>query len=187
MTETERNPAILPKIVIVVAVALNGVIGREGDLPWRLPTDLKRFKAQTIGKPVIMGRKTWAAIGRPLPGRPNIVVTRNRAFEAPGAEVAPSLEAALAVARERAAAIGADEICVIGGGEIYRQSIGMADVLHVTEVQAEVDGDTRFPEIDPAVFEKVLEEDLQSGEKDSHAVHFVTWRRRTAPSQETGA
>ncbi|WP_323131391.1 dihydrofolate reductase, partial [Sinorhizobium medicae] len=71
MTETERNPAILPKIVIVVAVALNGVIGREGDLPWRLPTDLKRFKAQTIGKPVIMGRKTWAAIGRPLPGRPN--------------------------------------------------------------------------------------------------------------------
>ncbi|MGZ2475748.1 dihydrofolate reductase [Sinorhizobium medicae] len=187
MTETERNPAILPKIVIVVAVALNGVIGREGDLPWRLPTDLKRFKAQTIGKPVIMGRKTWAAIGRPLPGRPNIVVTRNRAFEAPGAEVAPFLEAALAVARERAAAIGADEICVIGGGEIYRQSIGMADVLHVTEVQAEVDGDTRFPEIDPAVFEKVLEEDLQSGEKDSHAMHFVTWRRRTAPSQETGA
>lgn len=178
MTDARTEASAEPKIVIVVAVAINGVIGREGDLPWRLSTDLKRFKALTIGKPVVMGRKTWASLGRPLPGRPNIVVSRNRDFEAQGAEVVPSLEAALALARSHAAAIGADEICVIGGGEIYRQSIGIADVLHVTEVQAEVHGDTRFPTIDPAVFERVFEEELPRGEKDSHAMHFVTWRRR---------
>lgn len=167
-----------PKIVIVVAVAANGVIGREGDLPWRLSTDLKRFKALTIGKPVLMGRKTWASLGRPLPGRPNIVVSRDARFKAEGAENAPSLDAALDRARAHAAELGVDEVCVIGGGEIYRQSIGMADILHVTEVQAEVEGDTLFPAIDPAIFEKVFEEDLPRGEKDSHAMHFVTWRRR---------
>ncbi|WEX86294.1 dihydrofolate reductase [Sinorhizobium garamanticum] len=178
MTEAKTDTSAEPKIVIVVAVATNGVIGREGGLPWRLSTDLRRFKALTIGKPVVMGRKTWASLGRPLPGRPNIVISRNRDFEAQGAEVAPSLVAALALARSHAAASGADEVCIIGGGEIYRQSIGVADVLHVTEVQAEVDGDTRFPAIDPAVFEKVFEEELPRGEKDSHAMHFVTWRRR---------
>ncbi|KRD53079.1 MULTISPECIES: dihydrofolate reductase [Sinorhizobium/Ensifer group] len=175
MTETK---SIHPKISIVVAVAANGVIGRDGDLPWRLSTDLKRFKALTIGKPVIMGRKTWASLNRPLPGRANIVITRNTDFVAEGADVVPSLDAAIAVANREAQAAGVDEICVIGGGEIYRQSIGMADILHVTEVQAEVDGDTRFPDIDAQVFEKVFEEDLPQGEKDSHAMHFVTWKRR---------
>ncbi|ASY57120.1 MULTISPECIES: dihydrofolate reductase [Sinorhizobium] len=173
---TDAGPE--PKIVIVVAVATNGVIGREGDLPWRLSTDLKRFKALTIGKPVIMGRKTWASLGRPLPSRPNIVISRDLNFTAPGAEVASSLQEALDKARAHAAELGADEICIIGGGEIYRQSIDLADVLHVTEVQAEVEGDTRFPPIDPQIFEKVFEEDLPRGEKDSHAMHFVTWRRR---------
>lgn len=175
MTETK---SIHPKISIVVAVAANGVIGRDGDLPWRLSTDFKRFKALTMGKPVIMGRKTWASLNRPLPGRANIVVTRNADFVAEGADVVPSLEAAIAVANREAQAAGVDEICVIGGGEIYRQSIGVADILHVTEVQAEVDGDTRFPDIDAQVFEKVFEEDLPQGEKDSHAMHFVTWKRR---------
>ncbi|MGN7878221.1 dihydrofolate reductase [Hyphomicrobiales bacterium] len=175
MTETK---SIHPKISIVVAVAANGVIGRDGDLPWRLSTDLKRFKALTIGKPVIMGRKTWASLNRPLPGRANIVITRNTDFVAEGADVVPSLDAAIAVANREAQAAGVDEICVIGGGEIYRQSIGMADILHVTEVQADVDGDTRFPDIDAQVFEKVFEEDLPQGEKDSHAMHFVTWKRR---------
>ncbi|HEV7308719.1 dihydrofolate reductase [Ensifer sp.] len=167
-----------PKISIVVAVAANGVIGRDGDLPWRLSTDLKRFKALTIGKPVVMGRKTWASLGRPLPGRANIVITRNADFAADGATIVPSLDAAIAVANREAAAAGVDEICIIGGGEIYRQAIGVTDILHVTEVQAEVDGDTRFPDIDPAIFEKVFEEDLPQGEKDSHAMHFVTYRRR---------
>ncbi|AFL52983.1 dihydrofolate reductase [Sinorhizobium fredii] len=172
-----------PKIVIVVAVATNGVIGREGDLPWRLSTDLKRFKALTIGKPVIMGRKTWVSLGRPLPGRPNIVISRDPSFTAAGAETVSSVPEALERARTHAAALDADEICIIGGGEIYRQSVDLADVLHVTEVQAEVEGDTRFPPIDPRSFEKVFQEDLPRGEKDSHAMHFVTWRRREALSK----
>ena len=168
------------KIVFVVAVARNGVIGREGDLPWRLPSDLKRFKALTMGKPVLMGRKTWDSIGKPLPGRPNIVVTRDAHFSAPGAEVLPSLDAGLAAAEREAADLGVDEICVIGGGQIYAQIFDRADVLHVTHVEADVDGDTRFPPIDPSVFEKVVEEPIPQGEKDSHAMRFVTWRRKAA-------
>ncbi len=167
------------KIVLVVAVASNGVIGRDGDLPWRLPSDLKRFKQLTLGKPVVMGRKTWESIGRPLPGRPNIVITRDAAFSAPGAEVVPSLDAALVSARREADALGVDEVCIIGGGQIYAQVFDRADILHVTHVEAEVEGDTRFPAIDPAVFEKVVEEPIPQGEKDSHAMRFVTWRRKT--------
>jgi dihydrofolate reductase len=167
------------RIVLVVAVSRNGVIGRDGDLPWRLPSDLKRFKQLTLGKPVVMGRKTWASIGRPLPGRPNIVVTRDAAFSAPGAIVVASLDEGLAVAQREAAQLATDEICIIGGGEIYRQVFERADVLHVTHVEAEVDGDTRFPDIDPALFETVVEEPIPQGEKDSHAMRFVTWRRKT--------
>ncbi len=168
------------KIVLVVAVARNGVIGRDGDLPWRLPSDLKRFKQLTIGRPVLMGRKTWESIGRPLPGRPNIVVTRDAAFSAPGAEVVSSLDEGLAAARREAKALGVDEVCVIGGGQIYAQVFDRADILHVTHVEADVEGDARFPAIDPAVFEKVAEEPIPQGEKDSHAMHFVTWRRKAA-------
>ncbi|HEV7248539.1 MAG TPA: dihydrofolate reductase [Shinella sp.] len=168
------------KIVLVVAVAKNGVIGRDGDLPWRLPSDLKRFKQLTLGKPVLMGRKTWDSIGRPLPGRPNIVVTRDATFSAPGAQVVASLDEGLAAARRAAKDLGVDEICVIGGGQIYAQVFDRADVLHVTHVEADVEGDTRFPEIDPAAFEKVVEEPIPQGEKDSHAMRFVTWRRKTA-------
>lgn len=168
------------KIVLVVAVAKNGVIGRDGDLPWRLPSDLKRFKQLTLGKPVLMGRKTWDSIGRPLPGRPNIVVTRDAAFQAPGAEVVASLDEGLAAARREAEKLGVSEICVIGGGQVYAQVFDRADILHVTHVEAEVEGDTRFPDIDPAVFERVVDEPIPQGEKDSHAMRFVTWRRRTS-------
>jgi dihydrofolate reductase len=168
------------KIVLVVAVAQNGVIGRDGDLPWRLPSDLKRFKQLTLGKPVVMGRKTWDSIGRPLPGRPNIVVTREASFAAPGATVVSSLDEGLAVAQREAEALGVDEVCVIGGGQIYAQVFDRADILHVTRVEADVAGDTRFPAIDPAVFEKVADEPIPQGEKDSHAMHFATWRRRKA-------
>jgi len=166
------------KIVLVVAVAQNGVIGRDGDLPWRLPSDLKRFKQLTLGKPVVMGRKTWDSIGRPLPGRPNIVVTRDASFAAPGATVVSSLDEGLAVAQREAEALGVDEVCVIGGGQIYAQVFDRADILHVTRVEADVAGDTRFPAIDPAVFEKIADEPIPQGEKDSHAMHFATWRRR---------
>lgn len=168
------------KIVLVVAVADNGVIGRDGDLPWRLPSDLKRFKQLTLGKPVLMGRKTWDSIGRPLPGRPNIVITRDAAFAAAGATVVSSLDEAIAVARREAEALGVDEICVIGGGQIYAQAFDRADILHVTHVEAAVEGDTRFPAIDPDLFEKVVEEPIPQGEKDSHAMRFVTWRRKPA-------
>src|SRR5690606_27462153 len=144
------------------------------------PSDLKRFKQLTIGRPVLMGRKTWESIGRPLPGRPNIVVTRDAAFSAPGAEVVSSLDEGLAAARREAKALGVDEVCVIGGGQIYAQVFDRADILHVTHVEADVEGDARFPAIDPAVFEKMAEEPIPQGEKDSHAMHFVTWRKKAA-------
>jgi dihydrofolate reductase len=168
-----------PKVTIVVAVSSNGVIGRDGGFPWHLPTDLKRFKALTLGKPVIMGRKTWASIGRPLPGRPNIVISRDSDFRAEGATTVRSLEEAVTLARQQARALGVDEVCVIGGGEIYRQAIGAADILHITEVSAEVDGDTRFPPVDPGVFDRIVDEPLPQGEKDSHGMRFSTWRRKS--------
>jgi dihydrofolate reductase len=166
-------------IAIYVAIAENGVIGREGGLPWRLSSDLKRFKADTMGKPIIMGRKTWEGIGRPLPGRLNIVVTRDPAFRAEGAETVRSLEEAIALARARGRCMaGADEICVIGGGEIYRQALPLADRLHVTHVLAEVEGDTRFPDIDSKIWRAVRVFDVPAGEKDSHATRYMVYERR---------
>ncbi len=167
------------KLVLVVAVSRNGVIGRDGDLPWRLPSDLKRFKALTMGKPVIMGRRTWASIGRPLPGRPNIVVTRDSSFVADGAAVVGSVAEAIALGRLEARRLGVDDVCIIGGGEIYRQTIDDADLIHVTEVGADIDGDTRFPEIDPDRFVRSFQEILPQGEKDSHPMRFVTYSRRS--------
>lgn len=162
------------RIEIHVAVARNGVIGSDGKMPWRLSSDLKRFKAGTMGKPVIMGRKTWDSIGKALPGRRNIVVTRNRDYRAEGAEIAPSLSAAL----ERAAGEGATAAAVIGGGEIYRLAMEAADTLHVTHVEAELEGDTRFPAIDPALWEPVRREWLPAGERDSYATEYVVYERR---------
>jgi len=167
------------RIVLHAAVARNGVIGRDGGLPWRLSSDLKRFKAQTLGKPVIMGRKTYAGLGRPLPGRLNIVVSRDPGFQADGVEVARSVVDALALARIRARCMAGspDEICVIGGGEIYRQTIEGADRLHITHVEAEPDGDTWFPPIDPAVWQVDSAEPHPPGEKDSHAAVFTVYGR----------
>ena len=168
-------------IAIYVAIAENGVIGREGGLPWRLSSDLKRFKAGTMGKPIIMGRKTWQGLGRPLPGRHNIVVTRDRAFRAEGAEVAASLDDAIVLAKARARCMaGADEICVIGGGEIYAQALPLADRLKVTHVLGEVEGDTRFPPIDPELWQIASAEDFPAGEKDTHATRYTVYERRPA-------
>ena len=170
------------EVVIHVAIAENGVIGREGGLPWRLSTDLKRFKQDTMGKPVVMGRKTWESFPRrPLPGRLNIVVTRDPIFRAEGAEVAHSLDEALTLARIRSrCAAGADEICVIGGGEIYRQALPLADRLHVTHVLASFEGDTVFPAIDPGQWRAVRSEEVPAGEKDSHATRHVVYERLRA-------
>lgn len=167
-------------VAIYVAIAENGVIGRDNGLPWRLSSDLKRFKQDTMGKPIVMGRKTWESFPkRPLPGRLNIVVTRDREFRAEGADVVHSLEDAvtLATARGRCMA-GADEICVIGGGEIYRQALPLADRLHVTHVLTSPDGDTRFPEIDPAIWGIRSSLEVPAGEKDSHATRYTIYERR---------
>ena len=162
------------KITLIAAVAENGVIGRDGTMPWRLSTDLKRFKATTMGKPVLMGRKTWESFPkRPLPGRRNIVVTRDTAYRAEGAEIADSLNDALNIARED----GSEEVCVIGGGEIYAQSMSFADQLDITRVLADVDGDTRFPAIDPKVWRAVSDEAFPAGEKDSHSTRHVIFER----------
>jgi dihydrofolate reductase len=165
-------------VTLVVAAARNGVIGKDGGLPWRLSSDLKRFKANTIGRPVIMGRKTCQSIGKPLPGRDNIVITRDSAFTAAGVSTALDIESALELARTKANASGASEICVIGGGEIYRQTFDLADRLIVTFVEADVDGDTRFPEINSDEWEEVSSESHPAGEKDSHATRHVVFERR---------
>lgn len=167
-------------VSIHVAIAENGIVGREGGLPWRLSTDLKRFKADTLGKPVVMGRKTWESFPkRPLPERLNIVVSRDRSYKAEGAEVVASLEDGLTLARVRGGCMaGVDEICVIGGGQIYAQALPLADKLHVTHVLALIDGDTSFPSIDPATWRVASSEDIPAGEKDSHPTRHVVYERR---------
>ena len=133
-----------------------------------------------MGKPVIAGRRTWESFPRrPLPGRPNIVISRDADYHAEGAEVVTSLDRALALAEQKLASIpDVDEVCIIGGGEIYRQALPRADRLHVTHVLAEVDGDTRFPEIDPSEWKAVSSEDFPAGEKDSHPTRYVVYERR---------
>ncbi len=170
-----------PRIVLIAAVSRNNVIGRELDMPWKLSSDLKRFKAETMGKPMIMGRKTFLSVGeRPLPGRPHIIISRNRDYKPDGVEVVSSLEDGLSLARAKARELGVDAVYVAGGGEIYRQAMPFADQLSVTHVDAELDGDTFFPEIDLSVFEKTDEIALSAGEKDDYAVRFSTYRRRGA-------
>jgi dihydrofolate reductase len=149
-------------ISLVVAVSQNGIIGSNGRLPWRLSADLKKFKAITMGKPIVMGRKTWDSLPRkPLPGRQNIVITRNPDFHAEGGEVAASAEAALAAAR------GAEEICVIGGGEIYGIFLPVANRIYLTEVAVKVDGDTSFPQLVLETWREVLREHHKASEGDS--------------------
>lgn len=172
----------MQKISIVVAVSSNGVIGRNGDMPWKLSTDLKRFKALTMGKPLVMGRKTFESFGaKPLPGRPHIIVSRGATMDMPSVETATSLEAALSKAKSQAKMLGVDDICVIGGGEIYAQALPLADVLHVTHVDAQIeDGDTFFPAIDPEVFEIESELAVPAGEKDTYATRYTVYNRKNA-------
>ena len=166
-----------PPIAIVAAVARNGVIGAHNNLIWKLSSDLKRFRALTMGKPVIMGRKTWDSINRLLPGRQIIVVTRNEGFAVNGVLRAPTLDAALSLAHEIAPAMGAGEIVIAGGGQIYRQSIHLAQRLYITEVDLEPRGDAHFPAIDPAHWREVNRETGVRGEKDDAGFAFVEYRR----------
>jgi dihydrofolate reductase len=166
------------QIVIVVAVADNGVIGAGGDIPWRLKSDLQRFKTMTMGKPVLMGRKTFASLRRPLPGRTNIVITRDAGFRAAGAVVTTSLADAGAVALGDALRRGATEIAVIGGAEIYAQWMDTADRLEITEVHARPEGDTCFAAIDASDWEEVARVRNSAGSDDSADFSYVTYRRR---------
>jgi dihydrofolate reductase len=167
-------------LVLVAAVAENGVIGRAGGLPWRLRTDLKRFRALTAGHPVVVGRRTYLSFGKPLKGRTNIVVTRDPDFAAAGVVVAPSLEAALEVAEGDALRRGAAAIVVGGGAGIYSSTIGMAARLEITRVYVRPEGDTVFPEIDPAQWREAAREDFAAGPEDDAPFTTLTYERRRA-------
>jgi dihydrofolate reductase len=167
-----------PKLVAVVARARNGVIGVGNGLPWRLSSDLKRYRTRTWGRPMIMGRRTWESIGRPLPGRETVVVTRRADYVAPGAHLATSLDESLAIARRLAAEMGADEIIVAGGEEIYRALLDRTDLIELTEVALELEGDAHFPPLDPAQWREIARETPPRGERDEADFAFVTLARR---------
>jgi dihydrofolate reductase len=170
-----------PGVVFVVAMARNRVIGLDGAMPWHVRSDLKRFKALTWGKPMIMGRKTWASIGSALPGRESIVVTSHPDFTAPGGHVVHSVEAAVERGRQLAVQLSADEIAVIGGGEIFAQMFATACRLHVTEIDCEPAGDAFFPEIDPALWVEERRERHEPGQGDDYGFSYVDYVPR-APS-----
>jgi dihydrofolate reductase len=160
---------------LVVAVARNGVIGRDNQLPWRLPDDLAYFKRVTMGRPVVMGRRTWQSIGKPLPGRTNIVVTHDRALQATGCVVAHSLDEAWRAAE------GADEACVIGGTTLFAETLPIADAIHLTEVEAEVEGDTYFPDFDRSAWRET--EIARHAADARHAYPFrIVLLERRAPA-----
>ncbi|MCP5284488.1 MAG: dihydrofolate reductase [Burkholderiaceae bacterium] len=164
----------MPPVSLIAAVARNGAIGRGNDLLWTDPADQRHFRQTTMGYPVVMGRRTWDSLParyRPLPGRRNIVITRNVAFDAPGAETAPGLDSALALLAD------APRVFVIGGGELYALALPAADTLVLTEIDAELDGDTFFPAFDSTPFDEV--ERLPQRAADGTPFAFVTYRRRT--------
>jgi dihydrofolate reductase len=158
--------------ILVAAVARNGVIGRDGGIPWHLPEDLARFRELTLGRTVVMGRRTWESLPdrfRPLPGRRNVVVTRQHGYDAPGAEVVASLEAALAHA-------GDAEVAVIGGAELYAAALHLASTIELTELDLEVEGDVAFPDWERSAFDEVAREERVTDDGLRYA--FVTYRRR---------
>ena len=162
-----------PALVIIAAVADNDVIGREGGLPWRLPADLKHFKAMTLGHAVVMGRRTFESIGRPLPGRRNYVLTRDEAWWAGGVERVGSLEEALAAARDA----GEEALFVIGGEAVYREALPRADRVELTRVHARVEGDAHFPAFDEQAWRLVEERHQPADERHAHAMTFQRYER----------
>lgn len=166
------------KLALVAGVAQNGVIGAGGDMPWRLSTDLKRFKATTMGKPIIMGRKTFDSLPKALPGRLNVVISRSP-VEVEDVVWANSVEKAVEISRRWAVENKAEEICVIGGGEIYRQALELADRLYITHILAEPPGDTLFVPIEEANWRIISQEKFPKGEKDTAETIFVIYERNT--------
>jgi dihydrofolate reductase len=167
----------VPLVSIVVATDERGGIGQAGGLPWHLPDDLKRFKQLTLGKPIVMGRKTWESIGRPLPGRHNIVISRQPGLRLDGATVVDSLPGALQAAGDAA------EICIIGGAEIYRQALPLTDVVHLALVHATLAADTYLPLFAAAEWEEVAREEHPADARHAHAFSFVTLQRRRVGPQ----
>jgi len=174
-------------ILIVAAIAENGVIGRGNALPWRLKSDMQHFRALTMGKPVIMGRKTYLSIGRPLSGRTTIVVSRDRSFAAPGIVVAPSFDAALTSARGDALRRAADAIVVAGGAEIYAQAMERAMRLVLTRVHMQVEGEARFPPIDATLWHETARSEHAAGAGDDAAFAIVTYQRAARDAPATAA
>lgn len=166
-------------VALIAAVANNGVVGRDNQLPWHLPGDLPYFKRVTLGKPVIMGRKTWESIGRPLPGRTNIVVSRQPQLQLQGAQVVATLQQALKLATAAAASTDGNEIMVIGGAEIYALALPLATRLYMTEVHAEVTGDAYFPSWDRSAWQECSREDHLGQDENSYRYSFVVYERKT--------
>ena len=182
-SRSEQNPSISSvaalssvKISIIVAAAMNNVIGRDGELPWRLPEDLRRFKQLTIGKPIIMGRLTFESIGKPLPERRNIVLSTRDGLTIEGCEVVATPDAALRVAG------GAEEVMIIGGGRVYAQMLPMADRIYMTRVNASINGDTFFPEISDKEWQVIDQQDFPAGESRKHGFSFITLQRESNSS-----
>ncbi|RLA56311.1 MAG: dihydrofolate reductase [Gammaproteobacteria bacterium] len=165
------------RLAVIVAAAENGVIGSNNALPWHLPQDLRYFKRVTMGKPIVMGRKTFESIGRPLPGRTNIVITRNPDFRAEGVRVVASLDEALRLAGDIAVIDGVRELVVIGGAEIYRAAIPRADRLYITEVHASVQGDALLPPIDWGRWREVGREHHGASDQNPYEYSFVVYNR----------
>ncbi|SFM74446.1 dihydrofolate reductase [Marinobacter zhejiangensis] len=163
---------------LIVAMARNRVIGRNNALPWYLPEDLRYFKQATMGKPIIMGRKTWDSIGRALPGRLNVVISRNEAWQAPeGTRGACSLDAALVQAEAQAELDGCDEVMVIGGSQIYGEALPLVDRMYITQVHAEVEGDAYFPELNWDEWEEIGREDFSASDNNPYDYSFVVYQR----------
>ncbi|MEP3525935.1 MAG: dihydrofolate reductase [Hyphomicrobiales bacterium] len=167
-------------ISLIAAVAGNNVIGADNDMPWRLSTDLKRFKAVTMGKPIIMGRRTFESVGKALPGRLNVVVTRNQSLKLEGAVLSNSLDDAIIIAKVEAFKTGQDELMITGGGQIYASAMEYADRLYITHVDATPNGDTYFPKIDEEEWKIVFEEEVPRGEKDNAATIYRIYERKVA-------
>lgn len=164
---------------MIVATAENNIIGKDNDMPWHLPADLAYFKKTTLGKPIIMGRKTYESIGRPLPGRRNIVISRNEDFTADGIDVVSSVEQALSLVDGSNGEAAVEEIMVIGGGAIYKHCLASAQRLYITHIKANIEGDTQFPDYDDGSFKKVASELRASDDKNAHELDFCVYERIT--------
>jgi dihydrofolate reductase len=173
----KREDVVEPIIALVVAKAENGAIGRGGDLPWHLRSDMRYFRKLTMGKPIIMGRRTFKSLPRVLDGRLNVVLTRDRGFVAPDAVMAHSLEEGLGAARASAERTGAREIMIIGGEDVFREVLPQADRIYLTEVHASPEADTWFPALDPSAWREISREARDAGPDDDHAFSFVVLER----------